>query len=135
MLTFSLQPRPSLFVLFDAQNGFGISLNAEFLASEKQVIAKNCSWTERWLGKGLCAAALTRTSGTARVATTAATATTVGVTITVVGVIDDEQPENEVVQETIPPTTTVNFTLDPDVRRLRVNDRFFASAPLPIGDK
>ena len=64
----------------------------------------------------------------------AATATTVGVTITVVGVIDDEQPENEVVQETIPPTTTVNFTLDPDVRRLRVNDRFFASAPLSFGD-
>jgi hypothetical protein len=64
----------------------------------------------------------------------AATATTVGVSITIVGVIDDEQPENEVVQETIPPTTTVNFTNDPDVRRLRVNDRFFASAPLSFGN-
>ena len=64
----------------------------------------------------------------------AATATTVGVTITLVGVIDDEQPENEVVQETIVPTTTVNFTLDPDVRRLRLNDRFFTSAPLSFGN-
>jgi hypothetical protein len=63
----------------------------------------------------------------------AATATTTGVAITLVGVIDDEQPENEVVQETIPPTTVVNFTLDPDVRRLRVNDRFFTSAPLSFG--
>ena len=50
------------------------------------------------------------------------------------GGIDDEQPENEVVQETIPPTTAINFTIDPDVRRLRVNDRFFASAPLSFGN-
>ncbi len=64
----------------------------------------------------------------------AATATTIGVSITIVGVIDDEQPENEVVQETIPPTTAVNFTLDPDVRRLRVSDRFFTSAPLSFGN-
>jgi hypothetical protein len=64
----------------------------------------------------------------------AATATTTAVPITVVGVIDDEQPENEVVQETIPPTTTVNFTNDPDVRRLRIHDRFFTSAPLSFGN-
>jgi hypothetical protein len=64
----------------------------------------------------------------------AATANTTGVSITIVGVIDDEQPENEVVQETIPPTTAVNFTIDPDVRRLRINDRFFASAPLSFGN-
>ena len=64
----------------------------------------------------------------------AATATTVGVTITIVGVVDDEQPENEVVQETVAPTTTVNFTYDPDVRRLRLNDRFFASSPLSFGN-
>lgn len=49
------------------------------------------------------------------------------------GGIDDEQPENEVVQETVAPTTTVNFTRDPDVRRLRLNDRFFTSAPLSFG--
>ena len=64
----------------------------------------------------------------------AATATTTGVTITLIGIIDDEQPENEVVQETIAPTTTVNFTQDADVRRLRVNDRFFASSPLSFGN-
>lgn len=49
------------------------------------------------------------------------------------GGIDDEQPENEVVQETVAPTTTVNFTQDPDVRRLRLNDRFFTSSPLSFG--
>lgn len=49
------------------------------------------------------------------------------------GGIDDEQPENEVVQETTAPTTVVNFTQDPDVRRLRTNDRFFTSAPLSFG--
>ena len=49
------------------------------------------------------------------------------------GGIDDEQPQNEVVQETIAPTTTVNFTVDPDVRRLRLNDRFFTSSPLSFG--
>ena len=50
------------------------------------------------------------------------------------GGIDDEQPENEVVQETVTPTTTVNFTQDPDVRRLRTNDRYFTSSPLSFGN-
>lgn len=50
------------------------------------------------------------------------------------GGIDDEQPENEVVQETIVAGTTVGFTQDPDVRRLRVNDRFFLSSPLSFGN-
>jgi hypothetical protein len=63
-----------------------------------------------------------------------ATATTTAVSITIVGVIDDEQPENEVVQETIPPTTVINFTDDPDVRRLRSGDRFFTSSPLSFGN-
>lgn len=49
------------------------------------------------------------------------------------GTIDDEQPENEVVQETTVAATVVGITKDPDVRRIRVNDRFFLSSPLSFG--
>lgn len=49
------------------------------------------------------------------------------------GGIDDEQPDNEVVQETTVSGTAVGFTEDPDVRRLRTNDRFFLSSPLSFG--
>jgi len=51
------------------------------------------------------------------------------------GGIDDEQPVNEVVQETTVSGTTVGITKDPDVRRIRTNDRFFTSAPLSFGNK
>jgi len=50
------------------------------------------------------------------------------------GGIDDEQPANEVVQETTVAATAVGFTKDPDVRRLRLNDRFFLSSPLSFGN-
>jgi len=51
------------------------------------------------------------------------------------GGIDDEQPANEVVQETTVAATVVGITQDPDVRRLRTNDRFFTSSPLSFGAK
>jgi hypothetical protein len=51
------------------------------------------------------------------------------------GGIDDEQPANEVVQETVAPAgAVVDFTVDPDVRRLRTNDRYFTSSPLSFGN-
>lgn len=50
------------------------------------------------------------------------------------GGIDDEQPENEIVQETTISGTAVSFTQDPDVRRLRQNDRYFLSSPLSFGN-
>lgn len=50
------------------------------------------------------------------------------------GTIDDEQPANEVVQETSLSGSVVGFTKDPDVRRLRVNDRYFLSSPLSFGN-
>jgi hypothetical protein len=49
------------------------------------------------------------------------------------GAIDDEQPEGEVVQETVVAGPSVSISQDPDVRRLRVNDRFFLSSPLSFG--
>jgi hypothetical protein len=50
------------------------------------------------------------------------------------GGIDDEQPANEVVQETTLSGTAVGITQDPDVRRIRTNDRFFLSSPLSFGN-
>jgi len=51
------------------------------------------------------------------------------------GGIDDEQPSGEAVQETTVSGTAVGFTKDPDVRRIRVNDRYFLSSPLSFGNK
>jgi len=50
------------------------------------------------------------------------------------GGIDDEQPDNEVVQETVIAGTSISITYDPDVRRLRTNDRYFLSNPLSFGN-
>jgi hypothetical protein len=49
------------------------------------------------------------------------------------GTIGDEQPFGESVQETSLSGTTVNVASNPDVRRLRSNDRFFLSSPLDFG--
>jgi hypothetical protein len=50
------------------------------------------------------------------------------------GTIDDEQPEGEVVQETSVSGTAVGITQDPDIRRIRTNDRYFLSSSLSFGN-
>jgi len=49
------------------------------------------------------------------------------------GIIKDEQPFGESSQETSLVGTTVNITGNPNVRRLRLNDRFFLLSPLDFG--
>lgn len=50
------------------------------------------------------------------------------------GNIHDEQPQNEIVQESSVSGISVGIEPNPSVRRLRANDRFFTSTPLSFGN-
>ncbi|MCX9024617.1 MAG: baseplate J/gp47 family protein [Candidatus Methanoperedens sp.] len=49
------------------------------------------------------------------------------------GAVRDAQPYGEFVQETSIAGATIGITLNPDVRRLRVTDRYFLANPLDFG--